>query len=60
MARRLTGWPVAYVPDGPSSLEPGHGFDESHRGCKLRFDHTRGGLLEHSRGMDRHWLSQSA
>ena len=39
----LTGWPVATWVAGRPVWQSDSGFDESHRGHKLRFDHSRGG-----------------
>lgn len=39
----LTGWPVATYVGGHKVYDDSAGFDESFRGAKLRFDHTRGG-----------------
>jgi dihydroorotase len=39
----LTGWPVSTFVGGHRVWDNIDGFDESFRGCKLRFDHTRGG-----------------
>jgi dihydroorotase len=39
----LTGWPVATFVGGHRVYSDGSGFDETFRGNKLRFDHSRGG-----------------
>lgn len=39
----LTGWPVATYVGGHKVFDADAGFDESFRGEKLRFDHSRGG-----------------
>ncbi|MCA9140329.1 MAG: dihydroorotase [Planctomycetales bacterium] len=39
----LTGWPVATYVGGHKVFDESAGFDESFRGQKLRFDHSRGG-----------------
>jgi dihydroorotase len=39
----LTGWPVATWLSGRPVWQSGSGFDESIRGSKLQFDHSRGG-----------------
>ncbi len=39
----LTGWPVATYVGGHKVYDADNGFDESFRGAKLRFDHSRGG-----------------
>ncbi len=39
----LTGWPVATFLLGRQVWSRADGFDEGHRGSKLRFDHSRGG-----------------
>ncbi len=39
----LCGWPVATWVCGHSVWRGESGFDESFRGSKLAFDHTRGG-----------------
>jgi dihydroorotase len=39
----LTGWPVATYVGGCKVFDAEAGFDETHRGRKLRFDHSRGG-----------------
>ncbi|QDT07697.1 Dihydroorotase [Rubripirellula lacrimiformis] len=39
----LTGWPVATFVGGTQVWSSQAGFDETFRGSKLRFDHSRGG-----------------
>ncbi|MDA8744686.1 dihydroorotase [Rubripirellula amarantea] len=39
----LTGWPVTTMVGGSVVWSKQSGFNESHRGAKLRFDHSRGG-----------------
>ena len=39
----LTGWPVGTWVGGHQVWSQSAGFDDSHRGSKLRFDHSRGG-----------------
>ncbi|MEM9643820.1 MAG: dihydroorotase [Planctomycetota bacterium] len=47
----LTGWPVATFVSGNPVWSLERGFDESHRGTKPRFDHSRGGFWETADGI---------
>ena len=47
----LTGWPVATMVGGTVVWSKQNGFNESHRGAKLRFDHTRGGYWNTPNGI---------
>ena len=40
----VTGWPVATFVGGRQVWSAGGGFDDSQRGAKLAFDHSRGGF----------------
>ena len=47
----LTGWPVSTFIAGKRVWDRKTGFDENHRGKKLRFDHSRGGYWATSDGI---------
>lgn len=47
----LTGWPVATYVGGHRVFDQHQGFDESFRGKKLRFDHSRGGFYQTTDGI---------
>lgn len=47
----LTGWPVATFLLGRQAWSRADGFDEDHRGSKLRFDHSRGGYWNTPHGI---------
>lgn len=48
---RLTGWPVATFVGGHPVWTKAGGFDESFRGKKLAFDHSRGGFWNTAGGI---------
>jgi dihydroorotase len=47
----LTGWPVATWVGGRRVWDDQGGFDEQIRGCKPRFDHSRGGFWNTADGI---------
>ncbi|TWT82802.1 Dihydroorotase [Planctomycetes bacterium CA13] len=47
----LQGWPIATYVKGHCVWHINHGFDNSHRGSKLRFDHSRGGFWNTRNGI---------
>ncbi|TWT87850.1 dihydroorotase [Neorhodopirellula pilleata] len=48
---RLTGWPVLTLVAGQSVWSVAEGFDESARGTKPHFDHSRGGFWATAEGI---------
>ncbi|TWU57074.1 Dihydroorotase [Rubripirellula tenax] len=47
----LTGWPVATYVGGVVAWSDQAGFDETFRGAKLKFDHSRGGFWNTMNGI---------
>ncbi len=50
-SQTLTGWPVATFVGGHCVWNDDRGFDESFRGRKLAFDHSRGGYWNTANGI---------
>ena len=47
----LTGWPVSTWVGGTQVWSKADGFNENHRGSKMRFDHSRGGFWATENGI---------